>query len=110
MTGGKMVRRAKKREWNMVTSLVTAAGVVLSVAGGGWATHEYLVGTFATKEAVIVAGAKADLLMDARIEALIKQRDQKKAKPRKTAEDLQDIKYLNEQIERLRNVQRGQTK
>ena len=94
-----------------VLQMVWAVILILGGAvGAGWGAQVYLQGTYATRESVQIAGGKADILMDARIEALIKQRDDVQRKPKKAAEDLRDLDYLEKQIDYLRKVQRGQIK
>ena len=94
----------------MILPAAGAALVLAGIVGGGWEAHQYVQDNLATKDEVIIAGAKADLLLDARLEALIKQRDDIIRKPKKDARDVRDLDYLEKQIDYLRKVQKGQVK
>jgi hypothetical protein len=87
----------------IVAGFVAVAGV----AGGGWGAHEYLNSEFASKEAVMLAGGKADFVLDQRIEALVAQIAFLEAKRNKTAEELNQLNHLRQQLDIARKVQRG---
>ena len=87
-----------------------ALAIICAIVAVGWIAHEYMTVSYASKEEVQLAGGKADLLLDARMEALIRQRDDIKRKPKKSVDDLRDLDYLEKQLDYLRKVQRGQIK
>jgi hypothetical protein len=51
----------------MTKEIIAGVVALAGVAGGGWQANEYLHRTFARLEMVLVAGNKADYLMDQRI-------------------------------------------
>ena len=91
----------------MTKELIAGVVALAGVAGGGWQANEYLHRSFASKEAVMVAGAKADYLLDQRIEATVAEIAWLERKRNKTTEELQQLEYLRDKLDRLRKVQRG---
>lgn len=91
----------------MTKELIAGAVALAGVAGGGWQANEYLHRTFASQEAVMVAGAKAEYLMDQRIEEMVAQIAWLERKRNKTTDEQQQLIYLREKLDRLRKVQKG---
>ena len=81
--------------------------VVLGTAGGGWYANEYIHNNLASKEAVVVAGAKADFAIEKQMEATISQINHIEGKKKKTSEDLNQLDYLRKQLEIMRQIRRG---
>ena len=91
----------------MTKELVAGAVALAGVAGGGWQANEYLHSTFASHEAVLVAGAKADYLMDQRMESIVAEIAWLERKKNKTTEELKQLDYLRDKLDRIRKVQKG---
>ena len=91
----------------MTKEIIAGVVALAGVAGGGWQANEYLHRTFARLEMVLVAGNKADYLMDQRIEELVAQIAWLERKRNKTPGELQNLEYLRDKLDRLRKVQRG---
>lgn len=89
----------------MMWSLVGA--VVLGMSGGGWYASRYIEDNLASKNEVVVAAAKADFVMDKQMESLVKQINQLERKANKTRDDLEQLRYLREQLEIMRQIRRG---
>src|SRR3990167_10057631 len=101
-----MVKRKQSRRPEMILwSLVGT--VVLGTAGGGWYANEYIHDKLASKESVQVAGAKADFALDKQMEATIAQINRIEGKKNKTREDLNQLDYLRQQLEIMRQIRRG---
>ena len=81
--------------------------VVMGTAGGGWYANEYIHDNLASKEAVVVAGAKADFAIEKQMEATISQINHIEGKKKKTSEDLNQLDYLRKQLEIMRQIRRG---
>jgi len=83
--------------------LSTILGIAGTLGGGG-----YWIGTtFATAEAVQVATSKADYALDKHIESLTVQASRLADKKNKTPDDLDQLKYLRDEIKNLREIRRG---
>ena len=91
----------------MTKELVAGVVALAGVAGGGWQANEYLHSTFASHEAVLVAGAKADYLMDQRMESIVAEIAWLERKKNKTTEELKQLDYLRDKLDRIRKVQKG---
>lgn len=91
----------------MTKELIAGVVALAGVAGGGWQANEWLHRTFASREAVMVAGAKADYLIDQRIDATVAEIAWLERKRNKTAEELKQLDYLRDRLDRLRKVQKG---
>jgi lipoprotein NlpI len=83
------------------------AMVAVAVAGATWGTSEYLHGTFAAKEQVLVAMTKAEYVLQQQMESLLAKINALEAKRVKTADDRAQLKYWREELQRMRQVQRG---
>jgi hypothetical protein len=81
--------------------------LVAGLAFGGWHLNGYIATNLASKNEVRAVTAKADILMDQRIEALVGQIAFLERKSNKTLEELNQLEYLRKQLEIMRDVQRG---
>ena len=91
----------------MTKELIAGAVALAGIAGGGWQANEYLHSTFASHEAVMVAGAKADYLIDQRMESIVAEIAWLERKRNKTTDEQQHLLYLRDKLDRLRKVQKG---
>ena len=91
----------------MTKELIAGVVALAGVAGGGWQANEYLHRTFASRDSVIVAGAKADYTLNKQMEGLLAQIAQLERKANKTAGEIEHLRYLREELQRMREVQRG---
>jgi hypothetical protein len=84
------------------------AGIVGSATiGGGWYVNDYVHERLATKDEVLVAGTKADYALDKQMEALLAKINALASKKHKTADDIQQLEYLRQELERTRQMRRG---
>ena len=82
----------------------TLVGLITSLGAGGWWASENL----AQKEEVQIAVFKADVSLDKHIEALTKQAALIEAKGDKaTRSELEQLKYIRDEIKRLRETRQG---
>ena len=86
-----------------LATLSTAAGLVTALSGAGW----WAATTLADKDDVIVVATKADFALDKHAESLLAQINRLELKPNKTADDRQQLQYLRDELERLRQIRRG---
>ena len=91
----------------MTKELIAGVVALAGVAGGGWQANEYLHRTFASHEAVMVAGAKADYTLSKQMESLIAQIAHLERKPNKTRDEIEHLRYLREEYKRMQDLQRG---
>lgn len=87
----------------IIASLLTAA----SIAGAGWGAHTYLTDTYAERADVNLAGAKADFVLDRQMAALIAEIAYLERKPNKTPGEIEQLRWLREQLELMRRVRSG---
>lgn len=88
---------------NTIQLLSTAIGIVGTLAGGGyWAAQE--IGAKADKSEVLVVNLKTDYIMDKQIESLFSQITRIEEKPVKTDDDRQQLQYLRDELQRLREI------
>lgn len=80
---------------------------ITGMSSGGWYANDYIHTKLASKEAVVVAGAKADFVIDKQIESVISQINHIESKKKKTQEDLNQLDYLRKQLEIMRQIRRG---
>jgi len=78
------------------------AGVAAFLGGFFW-----LNDTFATKEAVVVAQTKADILLDKQMEGMLRQINELERKAKKTPDDRHHLDYLRKELEHMRKVRSG---
>ena len=91
----------------MMNAYVTGILSLAAVAGSGWGAHEYLHDTFAPREVVLVAGAKADYLIQVQEESLVRQIADLERRPRLTSTEREHLNNLRKQLEEIRRVRRG---
>ena len=87
--------------------LIAGVMAVASMAGGGWGASEYLHSTFASREAVMVAGAKADYLVERREEALVREIAELERRRNLTPTEREHLRNLHGQLEEIRRVRKG---
>ena len=78
--------------------------LVTGLAFGGWKASQFIENDLASKAEVIVAQAQATTALDTQMEDLIAKIARLEAKSRKTQDDRDQIKYLREQLERIRRI------
>ena len=93
-----MKNRAQAILWSLVGTAVAG------LAFGGWAARDYIDERLASKEAVIVAGAKADFVLDRQMEAVIAQIAYLERKPKLTPVEVNQLNYLRQQLQEMRRV------
>jgi hypothetical protein len=93
--GGDMIH------WLKVGMVVFAAAG--TVVGSVWAASEY-VQTLATKNELVVVQAQAQTALDTQMEDIMARIARLEAIRNKTADDRDQIKYLRDQLERLRKM------
>lgn len=81
--------------------------LVTGLALGGWGAHEYLYSKFAGKEEVLLAGAKADFVLDRQMESIINELAYLERKTNLTNAELVRLQYLRVQLEQMRKVRTG---
>jgi len=79
------------------------AGAAMAVGGAGFGAHEYLFNTFAEK----VAGAKVDFVLDRQMSAVSAEIGYLERKPNKTTGEIEQLRWLREQLEQMRRVRSG---
>ena len=100
-------RKTGKRAEALLWSIL---GVVVSgLALGGWAARDYIEERLASKEDVIVAGTKADFSLDKHMEYLLERINQLERKRNKTVDDRDQLKFLRDELNRLRAIRRGKS-
>lgn len=91
----------------MNTALLASLGAALSVAGAGWGAHTYLSETYAERGQVQLAGAKADFVLDRQMASLIAEIAYLERKQNKTAAEIEQLRWLREQLDQMRRVRAG---
>lgn len=81
--------------------------LVTGLALGGWGASEYLNSRFAAREAVLVAEAKADFVIDRQMEATINEIAFLERKRNPTNVELERLRYLRAQLDQMRKVRAG---
>jgi len=87
--------------WLKVGMIVFAA--LGTVFGSVWAASEY-VQSFATKNELIIVQAQVQTALDQQMEDIMARIANLEAKPNKNQYDRDQIKYLRDQLERLRRI------
>ena len=87
----------------IIASMLSAA----SIAGAGWGAHVYLSDTYAERGQVQLAGAKADFVLDRQMAAIIAEIAYLERKPNKTPGEIEQLRYLREQLDQMRRVRMG---
>ena len=92
------VSYAKQWAWGIVGTLVTG------LAFGGWAVRSYIEDELASKDDLIVVQAQVQTALDQQMEDVMARIANLEAKPKKSQYDYDQIKYLRDQLERLRRM------
>lgn len=88
-----------------VATLSTVAGLVATLGGSGyWAANE--LGAKADKTELVVAGARVDFIYDKMIESYVSQIAILEASGRKTPEENDRLRYLREELNRVRDIRK----
>ncbi len=86
-----------------IATLATLVSMVGAIGGGGyWFKSE--LDTRATKEALQVVASKAEYSLDVQMEYLLSQINRLQAKPNKTQDDYEQLRYLRSELRRLRQI------
>lgn len=86
-----------------ITTLSTLVSVIAAIGGGGyWVAKEV-----ATHEEVQVAESKADFSLDKHQEYILEQINRLELKKQKSPDDLEQLRYLRDELKRLREVRKG---
>lgn len=84
--------------WSILGTLVT------TLAFGGWHMRSYVEDSLVHKSEFIVVQAQAQTALDQQMELLIAQIERLQSKASKSQDDREQIKYLREQLDRLRKI------
>lgn len=85
----------------------TAATLVTTLAFGGWAARDYIENNLASKSEFVVVQVQATTALDNQMEDLIARITNLERKLNKTQDDRDQIKFLRDQLERLRRIRAG---
>lgn len=89
-----------------LTTVISLSTLVTAIGGGGfWFATE--LNTKADHSEVQVVSAKADYALDKQIEYILAQINKLVAKKNKTPDDFEQLRYLREELKRLREIRRG---
>jgi len=89
-----------------ITTLLGALTLITTISGGTW----YVSENFARQDDLVVVASKADYALDKQMEYLLSQinRLDSKARAGKATEyDMEQIRYMREELKRLRALRRG---
>lgn len=89
---------AKQMAWGIVGTLVTA------LAFGGWYVSQYVENELTHTGDFVVVQAQAQTALDQQMEIIIAQIARLETKTPKTQDDRDQIKYLRDQLDRLRKI------
>lgn len=92
------MKYAKQIIWSIVGTLITG------LAFAGWQIRGYVADELVHKSAFVVVKAQAETALDEQMEILIARIAQLDAKRPKTADDHAQLKYLRDQLDRLRKI------
>jgi len=104
MTMNKRKPKALPHDWKKlyIPASWVAAGVAAFLTSFFWINE-----TFATKEAVVIAQIKADILLDKQMEGLLRQINELERKAKKSADDRQHLDYLRKELDHMRRIRTG---
>jgi len=85
--------------------LSTAAGLMMLIGGSGY-TLATKLDAKADKPLVVAVDAKVDYILDKQMESTLSQINKLEAKPQKTQDDREQIRYLREELERSREIRK----
>ena len=98
----------------MVKIIWSVLGGVASILVAGWVAHTYVTESLASKEDIEahtqdiqVAGGKADYVLDRQMESVIKQISYLERKRNKTRSEVEQLRYLRNQLRIMRQVRAG---
>lgn len=83
-----------------IKTLSVALGIITTISGATW----FAATTFAKESDLRLATTKAEVALDISIDSLTAKLALLEAKPNKTAYDIAKIKYLQDEITRLRKL------
>jgi len=89
-----------------IATLLGALTLITTISGGTW----YVSENFARQDDLVVVASKADYALDKQMEYLLSQinRLDSKARAGKATEyDMEQIRYMREELKRLRALRRG---
>jgi hypothetical protein len=81
--------------------------LVTGLAFGGWGASEYLNMKYAARDDVMVAGAKAEFVLDRQMESTINEIAHLERKRNPTNAELERLRYLRQQLDQMRKVRAG---
>lgn len=99
-----------KGKLSMIQSAAWVVGTGFAVVVGTWTVTQVADDRYASAKEFVIAAGQTNILWNAELAQLMKQRAELQAKKNKTAQDLKDIEYLNKQIEYMQAVQEGRIK
>jgi hypothetical protein len=88
-----------------ISTLSTIAGLVATLGGGGYMVADKL-GDKADKTELIVAGVRVDFIYDKMIESYVTQIAILEAKQKKTPEENDRLRYLRDELNRVREIRK----
>jgi len=86
-----------------IATLASAVGLIGTVGGGG----VYLATNYATTEELQVVSTKAEYGLDKHQEYLLTQINRLESKKDKTPDDLEQLRYLRDELKRIREIRKG---
>jgi len=92
---------AKQMVWGILGILITG------LAFGGWTAHDFMVNRLAMKDEVLLAGGKADFVLDRQMEAIINEISHLERIKNPTAVEMERLRHLRAQLELMRKVRAG---
>lgn len=103
--------KAKDRRKGAVHATVLLYSIlgtlVTGLAFGGWKARDWIENELASKVEVIVAGTKADYSLDIHMQRVIAEISRLEAKRKLTQEERDQVKFLRDDLERLRKIRSG---
>ena len=109
------LKKAKPMGANMITSGIFG---FIAIAGVGWGSYQYLDTIYAKKSlvernttSVKIVATKVDYALDKQLESLLAQADKLNAKAdsgKATQADFEQLRYLRDEIKRLREIRQVQ--
>lgn len=88
-----------------IAMLSTAVGLIATLGGGGfWAAQ--VLGAKAEKSELLAVNAKSDYVIDRQMESQLAQINRLEDKNKKTQDDREQLRYLREELQRLRDIRK----
>lgn len=86
-----------------IATISAAIGLVTTLGGGGyWVANELTAK--ADHAEVVAVNAKAEYVMDKQMESMLAQVNKLESKKGKTPDDLDQLRYLRDEVKRLRDI------